>query len=190
MIKPFLAGERVYLRPVQKSDYETIHTVTQDSEIRRLTGTQDFLTYAKIERAYEAFALEKNRFDLMIVLKENDQIIGDLALLDIDYLNRTSSVRIAIHQEEYMGNGYGTEALSLILNHAFMSLNIRRVGLNVYAFNARAISSYQKLGFRQEGIIRGEIFSNGEYHDNILMGVFAEEFFTAKQERGKNDDLH
>ncbi|WP_191566476.1 GNAT family N-acetyltransferase [Metabacillus idriensis] len=180
----FLEGENVYLRPFRKEDFEMVFESVQDKEIRRLTGTQTFFTMEKIEKAYESFALDKNRMDLVIVLKETDEPIGDLALLDIDLLNRNASVRIALNDEKQRGKGLGTEAMKLILEHGFHNLGLRRIGLNVYHFNERAKRSYEKLGFKQEGVIRGDLFYEGEFHDNILMGVLAEEFWEAIKKRG------
>ncbi|RDI43211.1 GNAT family N-acetyltransferase [Falsibacillus pallidus] len=172
----FLDGDRIYLKHIDESDYQIIYRVVQDPEIRRLTGTQSFLTYEKIAEAYEGFKKQNNRIDLMIVLKENDEVIGDLALLDVDSRNRNGSVRIAIHEEKFRSNGYGTEALDIILKYAFDQMNLHRISLNVYSFNKRAKKSYEKLGFEQEGILREELFYDGIYHDNILMGLLKEEY--------------
>lgn len=180
----FLQGEKVYLRPFRKEDFEMIFKSVQDKEIRRLTGTQTFFTMEKIEQAYESFALDKTRMDLVIVRNETDEAIGDLALMDIDLLNRNASVRIALNDEKHRGHGFGTEAMKLILEHGFHNLGLHRIGLNVYHYNARAKRSYEKLGFKQEGVIRGELFYEGEFHDNILMGVLADEFWEANEKWG------
>ncbi|MRX56533.1 aminoglycoside 6'-acetyltransferase [Bacillus sp. HMSC76G11] len=180
----FLQGENVYLRPFKKEDFDMIFHNVQDKEIRRLTGTQTFFTMGKIEKAYESFALDKTRMDLVIAMKETDEAIGDLALLDIDLLNRNASIRIALNEEKHRGRGFGTEALRLILQHGFHNLGLYRVGLNVYHYNERAKRSYEKLGFKQEGVIRGELFYDGDFHDNILMGVLADEFWEADKKRG------
>lgn len=60
----FLQGEKVYLRPFRKEDFEMIFKSVQDKEIRRLTGTQTFFTMEKIKQAYESFALDKHEWIL------------------------------------------------------------------------------------------------------------------------------
>lgn len=97
-------------------------------------------------------------------------------MLDIDHQNRNSIMRISIFDHEVWGNGYGTEAMFLLLGYGFEILNLHRIGLDVYSFNKRGIKSYEKLGFKQEGIIRDELFYDGEYHDSIIMGVLKDEF--------------
>lgn len=97
-------------------------------------------------------------------------------MLNIDHQNRNAIVRISLFNRDFWGNGYGTEAMSQLLNFGFEILNLHRVGLDVYSFNKRAIKAYEKLGFKREGVIRDEIFYDGEYHDSIIMGVLKSEF--------------
>jgi RimJ/RimL family protein N-acetyltransferase len=49
----------------------------------------------------------------------------------------------------------------------------------VYSFNERAIKSYEKCGFRVEGVLRQEIFRDGSYYDTIAMGILKDEFSKA-----------
>ncbi|WP_456271021.1 GNAT family N-acetyltransferase [Bacillus sp. AK031] len=178
-MEKFLEGTAVYLRPFQKEDYRLISKALSYPEIRKLTGLQKFLTAQKIEKAYDAFALDDTRIDLVIALQDTDEPVGDLALNEIDHLNRNANIRIALHDPGFFGKGYGTQALKLILEHGFMTLNLYRIGLCVYSYNSRAIKSYEKLGFKQEGVLRSELFYDGEFHDNIIMGVLRDEFFEA-----------
>ncbi|MFC6038768.1 GNAT family N-acetyltransferase [Paenisporosarcina macmurdoensis] len=97
-------------------------------------------------------------------------------MLDIDHKNRNSVVRVSIFNREFWGKGYGTEAMSLLLKFGFEILNLHRIGLNVFSYNTRGKKSYEKLGFKQEGIVRDELFYNGQYYDSILMGVLKDEF--------------
>ena len=97
-------------------------------------------------------------------------------MLDIDLLNGKSAVRISIFNKDYLGEGYGTEAMSLLIKYGFNNLNLNRIGLDVFSFNERAIGSYKKLGFQEEGRIREDLFYDGEYHDAILMGLLKREF--------------
>ncbi|MDX8342594.1 GNAT family protein [Rossellomorea sp. YZS02] len=178
----FLVGKSVSLRTFQKEDYALILKALSNPEIRKMTGAQKMLTPAKIEKAYDAFALDDHRIDLIITKNETEEPIGDLALNEIDYLNRHANVRIALHDPKYFGKGFGTEALRLIMEYGFQHLHLNRIALCVYSYNARGIKAYGKLGFKQEGVIRSELFYDGEFHDNIIMGVLRDEFFEALSE--------
>lgn len=173
----FLESQRIFLRPIENEDLDMYYKkALWDKESRFFTGTQVVFSRAGVQRWFDHINTDSSRIDLLICLQETNEPIGDIALNDIDHLNRSASIRIAIFNKEYWGNGYGTEAMSLLLEHGFENLNLHRVGLDVFSFNKRGIKSYEKLGFKQEGIIRDKLFYDGEYHDLIMMGVLKEEF--------------
>lgn len=173
----FLEGKRVYLRPMEKEDLDFFYThALWDKEGRKLTGTQKVFSRQGVHNWFETNSTDDTRIDLIICLQETGQPIGDVAMLDIDHHNRKSVVRISIFDQSFWGNGFGPESLSLLVEFGFNLLNLNRIGLDVFAFNERAINAYKKLGFKQEGRIREDLFYDGEYHDSILMGVMKGEF--------------
>lgn len=172
----YLDGSRIFLRRITETDVDYFLEAVSDPLIRRLTGTTAFYTRKQLEQAFEKWSLDDSRIDLVICLKSDFTIIGDLAILDVDYRERKGSFRIAITDEAFMGSGYGSEALHLIIPYMFNTLNLRKININVYAYNERAIRTYEKLGFVREGIIREDLFFEGQYYDNILMGLFKEEY--------------
>jgi len=60
-----------------------------------------------------------------------------------------------------------------VLAHAFGPLGLHRVSLEVFAFNARAIHVYEKVGFRHEGRMRDALWWDGAPHDTLLMAALA-----------------
>ena len=48
--------------------------------------------------------------------------------------------------------------------------------MNIYAFNERSIKLHESLGFQREGRLRRMIYTGGEFHDEIYMGMAREEF--------------
>ena len=87
---------------------------------------------------------------------------------------------ITIGETDAWGHGYGTEAARLMLWLAFERIGLHRVGLSVFAFNERAIRSYEKAGFRVEGRLREAIARDGRYWDEIQMGVLRDEWLVAR----------
>lgn len=171
-----LEGERVYLRPIGLDDTETYFRMMFHPEARRLTGTQKAFTREQIYRYIEGKSTDSSSVLLLIALTENDQVIGDVQIGGIDTYNRSAYIRIAIDSPAYQGKGYGSEAMLLMLDYGFGILNLHRIELNVYAFNERAIRTYEKLGFRREGVQRQALYYNHKYHDSILMAMLAEEY--------------
>ena len=75
------------------------------------------------------------------------------------------------------GCGYGTEALTLLLDYGFNILSLRSVMLGVFSFNEQAIECYRKVGFREIGRRRQcRLVGGGQWHDGVLMDILSEEF--------------
>lgn len=106
----------------------------------------------------------------------DDQLIGDIGLDALDFPKRDSFVGIGIGEREDWGRGYGTDAMRVILRYAFTEFNLHRVSLTVFEYNPRAIQSYVKAGFREEGRLRQRFLRDGQYWDVIFMGILRSEW--------------
>lgn len=115
-------------------------------------------------------------FYAMIRTLEEDRLIGFLAFFETFWNHGDAWVAIGLGEAEFWGKGYGSEAMQLALRYAFNELNFHRVTLGVFEYNQRAIRSYQKVGFVEEGRIRGEFLRQGKRWDMIFMGILREEW--------------
>lgn len=88
---------------------------------------------------------------------------------------------ITIGDKEYWGKGYGREAIGLLLDYGFRLHNLRRIWLNTLSNNERAIRCYLRCGFIEEGRLRQHVWSNGDYVDEVSMGLLRDEW-TAKRD--------
>lgn len=75
------------------------------------------------------------------------------------------------------------EATRLVLEHAFATIGLHRVELEVYDHNPRALHVYRRVGFRVEGVRREALRWEGRYHDAIIMGLLASEWRAAADAR-------
>lgn len=173
----FLEAESIFLRPFEDEDMDSyFYEAFWDKDLRKMTGMKSVYSREGILNFIKNSARDETSLNLLICLQDNNQMIGDIALKEIDYLNRKAKVDLSIFQTVYRGKGYGTEALRLIIDYSFDQLNLHRIGLDVYSFNKHARYVYEKLGFRQEGMLRKSIYSDGEYFDTIIMGLLKEEW--------------
>jgi diamine N-acetyltransferase len=104
------------------------------------------------------------------------QPIGNCGIHAIDWVNRRTEVGIMIGEPSARGKGYGTEAMRLLLDHAFTVLNLHSVMLSVYGYNLPAQRSYAKVGFTEIGRRRESRWHNGRFWDEIYMDILAAEF--------------
>lgn len=83
---------------------------------------------------------------------------------------------IVFHEENTWGNGLGTKAMKLWMNHLFTSLPLVRVGFTTWSGNERMIRVGEKVGMQEEARIRKVRYYNGQYYDSIRMGILREEW--------------
>ena len=117
--------------------------------------------------------LEKDNRMFVIDL-DNKKSIGIVGFKNLDWVNRNSELFIYIGDEEYWGKGYGTQALELIIKFAFNKLNLHMLYLEVFSYNKNATKTYERLGFKQDGILRQSKFQDGKYYDKIIMSKINE----------------
>ena len=171
-----IVGERLYLSPFDSNDIGSYTKWAEWMNDRSVADT--FYNYHNVvsltgaKRTLEE--LQGYRFD--IVLLEKDILAGHISLHDIDHLNRHAFLGILIGLEEYRSKGYGAEAIRLLLNYGFNTLNLHNIMLSVHADNPRGISCFKKAGFQESGRRREWLFKDGKYIDIIYMDILAREF--------------
>jgi RimJ/RimL family protein N-acetyltransferase len=115
---------------------------------------------------------------MVIEIRQEDgwQPIGNCGFHNIDGRCRSAEVGLFIGEKELWGQGYGTEVMQLLLKHAFETLNLNRLSLDVYETNPGAIRAYEKAGFVQEGRKRQGMYLDGKYVDILIMSVLRDEW--------------
>ena len=170
-----LLGERIYLSPKNKEDVEVFTEWLNDFETTDYIGKSGSVVTIDMEREYfEKTIYQEGGF--FIVTLDDDKLIGTVAIENINNINRTGTLGIFIGDKNYRNQGYGTEAIKLILDYAFNYLNLNNIKLDLMSFNERALKCYQKCGFKEYGRRRQSIYLNGKYYDSISMDILAEEF--------------
>jgi len=185
MTPPLLHGALVRLAAANaEKDAETMARWSRDSEYARLLDT-DPATPRSTPQTKESIQKwmendDPTSFGFMIRTLSDDKLIGFIGLGGINWANGNGWVGIGIGEREYWGKGYGTDAMRVLLRFAFQELNLHRPSLNVFAYNERAMRSYEKAGFKIEGRSREVLHREGARFDVIEMGVLRAEW----QERG------
>jgi len=137
-----LDGERVRVRPWQRRD-----TLAQELWPRY---TDPFNSLWNIPRAIffdddvrAGFSAQRYAWAIEDLA---GRLIGRISLREIDQRHASARLGISLAQP-YVGQGLGTEALALFLDHFFGRLGFAIMRLDVAAVNQRAVRSYRRLGF-------------------------------------------
>jgi len=190
-------GKRLRLRAAEREDLPRFVAWLNDPEVRQFLLINQPLSMAEEERWFDSMLNRPSAEHVRVIeiaqaggsgdhaadvsdIQRGDGIswkpIGNVALENIDWVNRSAEIGIFIGEKSCWNQGYGREAMSVMLRHAFETINLNRVYLYVYAYNPRAIRSYERAGFKLEGRLREGRYHEGRYHDVLLMAVLRSEW--------------
>ena len=116
---------------------------------------------------------DKDIMHFIIVSKQSDHPIGFLLLSGLLSTNNSLEFRRLIIAEK--GYGYGREVLKMIKNFCLNELKFRRLWLDVFDFNYRAIALYQSEGFKISGVREKSVPNNGQLNDLTEMEILENE---------------
>ena len=169
-------GTLIRLTAARDTDAEEMAVWQENSDYLRKLDT-DFAAPKSIETLREhELSNGSGTIEFRLRTIQDDKFIGFVALHSIEWNNQACLLAIGIGNPDYLGKGYGTEALNLILRYAFYELNLNRVGLDVISYNLPAIKAYEKAGFLVEGRMRSAVLRDGKQYDRIIMGILREEW--------------
>jgi RimJ/RimL family protein N-acetyltransferase len=181
MKNPFLIGSKVYLRPLEREDAAVFVPWVNDPEVTRTLLLSRPMNLRAEEQFIERLYQDEEQVILGIVRRDEDRLIGSAGLHHIRHKDRHTGFGIVIGDKESWDKGYGSEATALLVRHAFDTLNLNRVWLHVFEENTRAIRTYEKVGFRREGVLRQDHYRDGRYGNTLVMGLLREEWEAARR---------
>jgi RimJ/RimL family protein N-acetyltransferase len=162
----------VVLRRHVPENLEAFRRWYSDPEIARLARYQEApMRPEEIERFFSARVVGPDALAMAIHERGSERLVGTCAFSQLDGENGSALYHITIGEKDAWGQGYGTEATRLMLDHAFGVLGLHRVALFVFEFNERAIRTYRRCGFVIEGRSRESIYRDGRWWDELAMSV-------------------
>lgn len=179
MKAPTLTGSRVKLRAVRASDLPARRALGWHASIERNYGHQTPdgpMSDAEARAWFEAErAFQQDEARVHWTVEVDGQLAGATFLHGISEIDRKARFAIGMFHPRFVGRGLGREATGLVLEHAFRSMRLHRVDLRVLTFNERAIAAYRRCGFVEEGRERESCWLEGRWHDDLIMGVLAQD---------------
>jgi RimJ/RimL family protein N-acetyltransferase len=173
-----LTGDRVRLRELRESDLDDLVSWWQDPElmVAQTAGPFHPRMAAPIADQFRMWCRNDGTDAGFVIETHADgAVVGHTALFGATAHSRTATFAIMIGPP-HQNRGLGTEAIRLILRFGFDELGLHRIQLVANGFNARAIATYRKVGFVEEGRSREAVFRSGTWHDQVHMGLLAHEW--------------
>lgn len=134
------------------------------------------LTLPQLENYFSETEKEFPTRYLIKYVTEDGLMAGVCELGNIDRRNRAGSVCRVFVDKNFRGKGIAKDLINEVLKYGFDILNLNRIDLNVYTYNAGAIKCYEELGFIKEGIKRSSTKYGDEYWDCCIYSILKEEW--------------
>ncbi len=177
-----LRGARIVVREKDMSDISDDYAWRTDAELAELDATRplgmsydDFYRYSK-----EDLTLPSMRSKRLAIDTTEGKHIGNCMFYDIDLRDGEAEVGIMIGDKDYWSQGYGTEAMGLLLDHMFTAYPFNRVYLHTLTWNKRAMHSFRKSGLRELRQVRR---SGNDFNQ---MEIFRHEWEALRREEAED----
>lgn len=178
---PGLKGAVTSVRELRVSDAPALFIALSSEEVARfispppttIEGFEGFIRWAQRERAagrYVCFAVTPRGSDVAIGLFQ-------LRALEADFGTAEWGFAVAV---EYWGSGVFHDAARSVMGFAFDVMHVHRLEARAALKNGRGNGALRKLGARQEGILRRSFLRHGEYHDQALWTLLADDWLRMK----------
>ncbi len=162
------------LRKLQEKDYEYMKEWMNNEDIVS-NFRSDFRNMKEIEvRNFIQNSYTDKDVNLAIV-NEIDEYMGTISLKNINNIDKNGEYAIVL-REKAIGTGLAKKATDELLDMAFNKLDLKKVYLNVYSQNIRAIKFYRKMRFKYEGEFRKHVYVNHQFKDLMWFAILKEEY--------------
>lgn len=102
-------------------------------------------------------------------------LIGTANLWGIDTHSRSAHIGLGLRPSA-RGKGYGTDVVSVLCHYGFVVRGLHRLQVETLADNAAMVRSAERNGFAREGVLRSSAWVLGEFMDEVVLGLLAEEW--------------
>lgn len=180
-----LPGERIKLRAIEDRDADALFELYSDPEVMRHWNHAPWGTIAQARQAItEARSDYASGASLHCAIEHraSGHLIGSCALYAFAAQNRCASLGYLL-AKAWWGQGYMSEAIQLLLDHAFAALDLNRVEAEVNQDNIGSAMALEKLGFRREGDMRERWIVDGKKYDTRSYGLLRRDWFVHRNRR-------
>jgi [ribosomal protein S5]-alanine N-acetyltransferase len=167
-----LQGQNIYFKSLSVDDVQEIHRYASDPDVKRFIGWKLMETLEQTREYIEKMLKREEEGSFIyasIVLKSTGGVIGTAMIFGFDHEAKHAEIGYVFHRD-YWGKGYGTEAVRMMDNFAFETLNLHKLHGRVASSNIGSARVLEKNGYEIEGRLKDYYFIDDKYHDNLFFG--------------------
>ncbi|WP_052311663.1 MULTISPECIES: GNAT family N-acetyltransferase [unclassified Actinoplanes] len=175
-----LVTKRLRLRPFRSQDADALYDLRSCPEVLRYlywppASVEGVREVVAARLAMTKLAADGDCLVLAVEVAATGSFIGEVDLSLVSTEHRHGEIGVILHPSA-QGHGYATEAVGALLNLAFDVLKLHRVTAQTSAGNQAAAGAMLRLGMRQEGHLRQCVRFAGEWYDELIFAILAEEW--------------
>ena len=182
----FLDGSHIYLRNLDYADVEGNYRFWfNDQSVCRFNAHHRFpCSKEELIQYVNGQTSTRDRLVLAIIDKAEECHIGNVALQEINSIDRSAEFAIIIGEKEAWGKGLSKEAAGLIIDHGFGTLNLHRIYCGTSSENQPMQKLAIAMGFLFEGCRRQAIYKEYHYCDIFEYGLLRQEWLQQGNREG------
>ena len=170
--------DRLFIRPIKLDDKELIFEYRSDSITNKYQGwipesIDDVIEF--IGKVAKKVNLPNTWFQLVILEKETNTLIGDIGIHFLDMENMQTEIGCTLNKN-FQAKGYATEALRGVITYLFNNLQKHRITTSIDPSNTNSIKLVERLGFRKEAHFIESLYLNGKWVDDIVYSILEKEW--------------
>ncbi|GAA6170848.1 hypothetical protein NBRC116592_05180 [Colwellia sp. KU-HH00111] len=187
--KKFLENNNIYLRNVCLTDVnDSYYQWLNDPQVNQFLETR-FVVQSKEKIAEFVTSKDGDPNEILLAIcdKEQDLHIGNIKLGAINWYHRRAEISLLVGNKKYWGKGIATQAIQLISEFAFQTLNLNKLMAGAYQNNIGSIKAFQKCGYKIEGEVEDYVLVNNQGVALIKLGITAKQFLSHQKEAAPHE---
>lgn len=165
-----LKGKHIYLRALEPEDLEFIHTIENDESIWEISNTltpySKYLIKQYLEQAHkDIYDIKQLR---LVISNYENNALGMIDIFDFDFKNNRAGIGILVKEPRDRQNGYGSEALTLLIDYCFTHLDLHQLYCNISEDNLASAKLFASHGFEKVGLKKDWNYCNGIYKNEYV----------------------
>lgn len=177
---PGLETERLKLVEVEGDHIERYFEIMSRKDVMEFYGMPplaDREQAATIVRSFREKFEKKKGMRWGILRKDTENFIGTVGLNNLNTYSRKAEIGYELHPEHWR-KGYTSEAVKAVLSYAYQELGLFRIGAVTFPENEASSRLLTRLGFKEEGLLRGYLYQEEKNYDAIMFSILREEFLS------------
>lgn len=167
---------RITLRHVEEADLPLLIRASNDVELRGENSPTRLRNPTQTHQRFKETGFSTDEFERLMICNEANEVVGDLCHFPAKRYADAREIGWMLYGEANRGKGYAYEAVSALIDYLFKSYTFNRIECSTGVDNAPSLRLAERCGFVREGVLRGQVFVNGEYIDSAVLSILRSEW--------------